>query len=59
MFLALGDHATITITFDLWMSKTRFRRFTLIMNFINKEWVPYHITIWLFEAPHTSRAYLS
>jgi hypothetical protein len=59
MFLALGDCATITTTFDLWMSKTRFHTFKLIMKFINKKWVPYHITILLFEAPHTSRANLN
>jgi hypothetical protein len=45
----LGCYAIIAITFDLWMFKTRFDMFALILNFINKEWVFFYITIGLFE----------
>jgi hypothetical protein len=55
-FLALGNYATIAVTFDLWKLKIGFDMFALVVNFIHKEWVPYHITIGLFEAPHTSKA---
>jgi hypothetical protein len=45
-----GDCVIITITFDLWMFKTRFDTFALLVNFNNKEWVHCQITIKLFEA---------
>ncbi len=50
VFPPLGHYAIIAITFDLWMFKTRFNMFALILNFINKEWVFCYITIGLFEA---------
>lgn len=46
-----GDYAITTITFDLWMFKTGFDTFALLVNFNNKEWVHCQITIELFEAP--------
>jgi hypothetical protein len=57
-FLAFENYATIAITFDLWKLKIGFDMFALVVNFIHKEWVPYHITIGLFDAPHTSKATL-
>ncbi len=58
VFLALGNYATIAITFDSWKLRKGFVVFTLIVNFIHKGWVPCHITIRLFEAPHISKATL-
>ncbi len=37
MLPLFGDCAITTITFDLWMFKTRFDTFALFMNFNNKE----------------------
>jgi hypothetical protein len=51
VLLAFGDYAIVAITIDLWMSKIGFDIFTLVMNFINKEWVICHIIIGLFNAP--------
>jgi hypothetical protein len=49
VFFVHGDYAIATITFDLWKFRIRFDIFSLIVNFINKEWIPCHITIGLFE----------
>jgi hypothetical protein len=35
------------------MSKIGFDTFVLKINFINDDWVPYHVIIRLFEAPNT------
>ncbi len=35
------------------MSKTRFDMFVLVINFINDDWVPYHVIIRLFEILNT------
>jgi hypothetical protein len=40
------------------MSKIGFDTFMLIIDFINNDWVPCHVIVWLFEAPNTSRATL-
>jgi len=49
----LAQCDTTIVTFDLWMSQTSFDTFALVMNFLNWEWVPFHVTIGLFEAPNT------
>jgi len=43
---------------DLWMSKSSFNTFALVINFINEEWVPCHVIVGMFEALNTSRATL-
>ncbi len=43
---------TISITFDLWMSKISFDTFAMVINFIDSNWVPQHITIGLFKMPN-------
>lgn len=43
---------TIT-TFDLQVSKTALNAFTLVIKFINDNWVLHHVTIGFFEAPNT------
>ncbi len=35
MFLAIGQCATLTTTFDLWMSRLRYDTFALVINFIH------------------------
>lgn len=44
---------TASITFDLWMSRVGFDTFTLVVNFISRDWKPCHVTIGLFEAMDT------
>ncbi len=46
----LAQCNTTIVTFDLWMSWMSFDTFALVMNFLNLEWVPCHVTIGLFEA---------
>jgi hypothetical protein len=44
----------MTTTFDLWMLRLSHDISTLIINFINPSWVPYHINVGLFEALNIS-----
>ena len=44
-----------TATFDLWMSKGAYDIFALV-NFLNADWVPTHVTFGLFKACDTSEA---
>jgi hypothetical protein len=55
--LALAD--TVTITFDLWQSRAGHDTFTMVVNFVDKEWEPKHVTIGLFECQKTSGAALA
>ncbi len=49
---------TMTTTFDLWMSRSRYDTFALVINFINQNWVPCHMIIELFETFNTFGATL-
>jgi hypothetical protein len=40
----------IIVNFGLWMLKGAHDVFALVINFMNEEWQPQHITIGLFEA---------
>ncbi len=43
------DEATmVTTTFDLWMSCGEFNTFSLVVNYINKKWEPFPITMEIF-----------
>jgi hypothetical protein len=46
---ALAQCDTISITFDLWMNT-----FVFVVNFLDWDWVPCHVTIGLFETINTS-----
>jgi hypothetical protein len=52
VLLALMRCTTTSVTFDLWMDKTRFNTFVLVVNFIDDVWVPINATFWLFETPN-------
>ncbi len=52
MFFAIGQCATMTTMFCLWMSKLSYDIFSLVINFINQSWVPCHIIVGLFETPN-------
>jgi hypothetical protein len=43
VLLAITQCVTTTITFDLWTSKIGFDTYTLVINFIDDDWVPYHV----------------
>jgi hypothetical protein len=45
---------TVTVTFDLWMSRAGYDTFAAVVNFVDKSWVPQHVTMGLFDAPTTS-----
>jgi hypothetical protein len=52
MFFAIGQCATMTTMFGLWMLKLSYDTFFLVINFINQSWVPCHIIVGLFEMPN-------
>jgi len=43
----------VSITFTLWMSRSRVDIFVLVINFLSDNWVPMHITVGLFEVNET------
>jgi len=45
----LDSYVTITTFFNLWMFKSRYVMFVLVINFINSLWVPCHVIVGLFE----------
>jgi hypothetical protein len=47
-----------TTMVDLWMSKSSFITFALVIKFINEEWVPCHVVVDMFEALNPSGATL-
>jgi hypothetical protein len=53
VFLALIKTNIVTTTFDLWVSWVRFDIFALVVNYINKNWQPYHIAKGIFEVVKT------
>ncbi len=48
-------YVSITITFDLWMSKVAFDAFALVINFLTLDWESKHVIISLFEAKGITR----
>jgi hypothetical protein len=59
MFPTIEKCAIMTTTFDLWMSRSKYDTFSLVINFINQSWFPCHIIVELFEAFNTSSATLA
>ncbi len=53
VILALESSITTTTSFDLWMSRCGHDTFALLINFINSQWVPCHVTMGLFETIYT------
>jgi hypothetical protein len=51
----LDSCVSTTTSFDLWMSKSRHNTLALVINFINSQWVPCHVTMGFFEAIDMSR----
>jgi hypothetical protein len=45
--------ATVITTYDLWMLKSSYDTFALVINFINSNWVTCHIIVGLFETLDT------
>jgi hypothetical protein len=44
----------VTVTFDLWLSRAGYDTFAAVVNFVDKPWIPQHVTMGLFDAPKTS-----
>jgi hypothetical protein len=40
---------TLSVNFDLWMSRGGMDTFALVINYLNGFWMPQHVTIGLFE----------
>jgi hypothetical protein len=53
VLLVLAQCDTIYITFNLLTNRTRFDTFAFIVNFLDQDWVPCHVTIDLFEVINT------
>jgi hypothetical protein len=50
----LARRATVFITFDLWMSWCGFDTFRLVVDFVDDECIPQHVTVSIFEVAGTS-----
>jgi len=50
VILALESCVTTTCSFDLWMFRFGHDTFVLVINFLNSQWVPWHVTMGIFEA---------
>jgi hypothetical protein len=50
----LDSCVTTTTSFDLWMSRFGHDTLALVINFIHSQWVPYHVTMGLFETTNMS-----
>jgi hypothetical protein len=57
--LTIAKHATTIASFDLRMSKSRCDTFAFVINFIDDQWVPCHVTIAFFEPRNTSSVVLT
>ncbi len=54
VFHTLVDCFFTIASFDLWMSKGAYDVFALVINFLNNDWKPKHVTIGLFEMTQTT-----
>jgi hypothetical protein len=59
VLLVLAKCVFVTRSFDLWMSKAPHDVFALVLNFLEKHWMPKHITICLFQASKKSKQTLT
>lgn len=50
----INNCGIVTIAFHLWMSRARYDTLTTLVNFVEKSWMPQHVTMGLFDAPKTS-----
>jgi hypothetical protein len=59
VLLILAKCVFVTRSFDLWMSKGAHDVFALVLNFLEKDWMPKHITISLFQTFKKSKQTLT
>jgi hypothetical protein len=50
VLFTIAQCTIMSTTFDLWMLRSGYETFPLIINLINLSWIPCHITIGVFEA---------
>jgi hypothetical protein len=55
VMLTLDSYVTTTKKFNLWMFRSGHDTFTLVINFINSQWVHCHVTMGLFEATNMAK----
>ena len=55
----VGKSATVSVTFDLWMSRGTQDTFCMVVNFLDTDWVPRHVTVGVFRAQSTTGAALA
>lgn len=55
----VGKSATVSVTFDLWMSRGTQDTFCMVVNFLDTDWVPRHVTVGVFRAQSTTGASLA
>ena len=44
----VGKSATVSVTFDLWMSRGTQDTFCMVVNFLDMDWVARHVTVGVF-----------
>jgi hypothetical protein len=59
VFHGLAKATTIIAMFDLWMSHSGFDTIVLVVNYINKQWVPFHVIVGIFEVHETTRVVMA
>jgi hypothetical protein len=59
VYPVINNYDTVTVTFDLWMLRAGYDTFAVVVNFVEKSWVPQHVTMGIFNAPTTSRIALA
>ena len=59
MLPILASCATIAVIFNPWISHTGVNTYCLVVNFIDSDWEPRHITVGIFKASNTARATLA
>ncbi len=59
VFPTLFNCATTIVNFDLWIGKSGFDTFALVVNFIDDAWVSKHVTIGFFKTPNIVHAILA
>lgn len=50
---------TVSVTFDLWMSRGTQDTFCVVVDVLDTDWMPQHVTVGVFRADDTSGAALA
>jgi hypothetical protein len=50
----IGKCTTVSVTFELWMSRGTQDTFCMVLNFLDTDWMPQHVTVGVLRAENTS-----